>query len=796
MMMRTTRSSTACARCYRRKKKCDGNYPTCSHCERAKVQCVGLDRGSEIEVPRSLVYYLEELVAQLELERGRLTRNRPVPEGTISQCNDIQPDSSLFSVETESEDHFKIAYKLAAITAKESAPACSLRNRPRHVLPYHKAFFMNAELPFPLAFGSHRTIDVPNSSNGSSFTQLPDEVADKLMAVYLNRISSQYPIFSREDVNDIFQRFKLPSSDPQMVTPDERFVIWIIMAIAVLSSTADDYRKLASVAESLRRNAFNHFDLGLRTNHGTTTTIRQLLLLLQYGFLLPSSTNLWQVAGDAMRIAVGLGLHQDTPAESGFDEETVQSRKKLFWTLYAFERSIAITSHRPYAIAGDQIHTSFLVSQDVPDTPDETAGKTPYIGFFDRVEFLRIQSEICSVNIGMRPLPNSHLTHEAWIADTERRVSDAMAHAVNPDWCMFMCRHATLLLHMPCARNPTPCDRSILKYFDAAICTARAYWDLIESNNLDCAWHATHHCYEAGNLILYSLWHFRDLIKRHFTTNQIFEVVHQISGFFILVATRWAAAQHCGSLFDRLRTGALSFFRDETTSDPEQSLEARQLRELVFRENADLLYAREQPSPSAIGPSAFPTAFPEFEIDQLCIENNTDILNFLHLSDDVPVFDESCPEDIEMDVGHFDIPLAHQSPSLDESSEPKKLMIDESQYRAVLQKIPVCSHCKKRRIKCDIQLPSCANCTKLNRECCYWDRASGEEASRNHLHALKLHAENLMTDIKELQRPQFVSDAPRAAYVLGTLAMAQPKTATNQPSYPNIFIQGIVGCSS
>lgn len=284
----------------------------------------------------SLVHYLEELVAQLELERGRLARNRPGPEGTSSQSNDIQPDQSLFSVETESEDHLKSAYKLAAITAKESALACSLWNRPRHVLPYHKAFFMNAELPFPLAFGSHRTIDVPNPSNGSSFTQLPDEVADKLMAVYLNRISPQYPIFSREDVDDIFQRFKLSANDPQMVTPDERFIIWIIMAIAVLSSTADDYRKLASVAESLRRNAFSHFEFGLRSNHGTTTTIRQLLLLLQYGFLLPSSTNLWQVAGDAMRIAVGLGLHEDTPAESGFDEETAHSRKKLFWTVSEF----------------------------------------------------------------------------------------------------------------------------------------------------------------------------------------------------------------------------------------------------------------------------------------------------------------------------------------------------------------------------------------------------------------------------------------------------------------------------
>lgn len=47
-----------------------------------------------------------------------------------------------------------------------------------------------------------------------------------------------------------------------------------------------------------------------------------------------------------------------------------------------------------------------------------------------------------------------------------------------------------------------------------------------------------------------------------------------------------------------------------------------------------------------------------------------------------------------------------------------------------------------------------------------------------------------MTDIKELQRPQFDSDSPRAAYVLETLAMAQPKTATSQPQYPNILSGG------
>ncbi|KAI1379755.1 hypothetical protein F4677DRAFT_407525 [Hypoxylon crocopeplum] len=745
-MVRTTRASYSCARCYKRKKKCDRNYPACAQCTRAGAQCSGLDRGSEVELPRSLVSYLEGLVAQLELERdSAVAQDRPNSATTPSQSNEARATiPPLLSGAVSSED-ITAAYNLAATTAQNSAPATSFHSVSRYSLPYYRVFFMSAELPFPLAFREQRPINIPYSHEGADFTQLPGEVADKLVAVYLERILPQYPLFLKQDVIDIYQRFKMSDGNLEIVTSDEQFMISMIMAIATLTSRAKDYRKLVSVAESLRRDAFARLDFGLSSNNAKTITIKKLLLLAQYGYLLPSSTNLWQVVGDATRIASELGLHQVTPTESGVDEVAVDSRKRLFWTLYAIERSVAITSHRPYAIAEDQIHVPFPVSEDDPINADQISSQVPYIRFIDRLRFLRLQSEICSVNIGMRPIPNPQLAYEQWMVDVEGRITEASTQATTSRWSAFMEWHSLLLLHMPCARNPNPEESSVLKYFDAALRTVHGYWELVESDRLDYSWHATHHCYEAGNLILYSLWHFRALLRRHYTTHQVFEAVHQISGFFILIIKRWPAAQQCGILFDRLRKGALIFFREENSVDSESSLEAKQLKELLFRENADLLYASEP----TIGQTTSTTMFPELNIDRPALGSAIDFHDFLD-------FDDFGLVAIENEIGRSNLPgtpLAAQSRSSTVPEKPAETVIDETQLRVVMQRLPVCSHCKKRRIKCDMTLPACRNCAKLHQECCYWDNALSEETSRKHIHALHQYVERLMKEVNELSRP-------------------------------------------
>ncbi|CDK26587.1 unnamed protein product [Kuraishia capsulata CBS 1993] len=48
--------------------------------------------------------------------------------------------------------------------------------------------------------------------------------------------------------------------------------------------------------------------------------------------------------------------------------------------------------------------------------------------------------------------------------------------------------------------------------------------------------------------------------------------------------------------------------------------------------------------------------------------------------------------------------------------------------------ISTCLRCKKRRIKCDLQLPGCKNCTASETECVIWDECLNAKVSREEIH--------------------------------------------------------------
>lgn len=253
--------------------------------------------------------------------------------GGNNQVEVLQPiitDSEQTPLPMPESQRCALAHALAATTAQTSTPILSMETneRLRVALPYHRAFFMGAELPYPLAFQAHRPINFPSNHNDTEHTKLPEEVAEKLIAVYSERILPQFPLFLKGEVLDMFHRFS--NND---ATPDERFIILMMEAIATIASKSRDYRKSVGLAESLRRDAFGCIDFGLSCHLSAMITIQKLLLLAQYGFYLPSSTNLWQIVGDATRIALELGLHHDTPVQADVDETCRESRKRLFWAV-------------------------------------------------------------------------------------------------------------------------------------------------------------------------------------------------------------------------------------------------------------------------------------------------------------------------------------------------------------------------------------------------------------------------------------------------------------------------------
>lgn len=75
----------------------------------------------------------------------------------------------------------------------------------------------------------------------------------------------------------------------------------------------------------------------------TLDTVRSLLLLCMYGLRSwngPSkySINVWLVVGHALRIGIGLGIMRNNYV---FGEEENESRRKVWWSVYAVERYVA-----------------------------------------------------------------------------------------------------------------------------------------------------------------------------------------------------------------------------------------------------------------------------------------------------------------------------------------------------------------------------------------------------------------------------------------------------------------------
>lgn len=177
-----------------------------------------------------------------------------------------------------------------------------------------------------------------------------------------------------------------------------------------------------------------------------------------------------------------------------------------------------------------------ITPPDLSSSANDSAGGYNHLRFprfLERLHLLRIQSEICSVNIGCRPLPNPELAYGQWLEHTEERVSEIQVQASSSDGVEALACHAMLLLHMPCARNPEPTDSSLLKCFDAAVKLTTIHWDRAQARYSEGPWHAIHNCYEAGMLILYALWYHPGTVRSKYTTREVFGVVHQISGFFV-----------------------------------------------------------------------------------------------------------------------------------------------------------------------------------------------------------------------------------------------------------------------
>lgn len=204
----------------------------------------------------------------------------------------------------------------------------------------------------------------------------------------------------------------------------------------------------------------------------------------------------------------------------------------------------------------------------------------------------------------------------------------------------------------------------------------------------------------------------------------------------ILITKRWPGIRLCGSLFDGLRKGALASFVEEDPAFEGTNMEMKRLKDIVFRENADFLYTYEESLPDVRTSYADNAA--DFE-GLIPSQIFSDDMDFQYLFDFSPLNVDFGQEDFDQ-TGTNNLPelgetsttavVAQQFFTGDDHPGPP---IDRQQLKAAMDQLPPCSYCRRRKIKCDMMLPSCRNCTKFQKECSYWDATLSQETSRRYV---------------------------------------------------------------
>ncbi|EXJ94381.1 hypothetical protein A1O1_02775 [Capronia coronata CBS 617.96] len=773
------RQTFACSRCYKRKKRCDAKLPACSNCKAVGVKCVGIDRESEHDVPRSIVHFLEQSIAEKEIEiaasKDSITFNATSALGSLSGSG---CDSTLLGgVESATIDAaYGSVDALLEVTIDARKVLSEVQAfKGQLTLPYLNVLLSESHLPTPLCRPvAGDELQIRAVAKRKEPPLLPDAVARKLFDVYLERILPQYPFFLRDDLQEIFDSVRNPEQASLAPPPCNSFIVYQIMAITTMTSKATDSRRTMSLAESLHAGALNYISSVLARS--SLRTIQCLLLLVQLAFLLPHTGDLAHLVNEAMRMSIELGLHQGNSGCSERSPATVELRRKVFWATYALERSVSILGHRCFAIRDENIEVEFPSAPATTDDDDDddndnnnnNGEQSPdtrdHIRFFNTLRSRQIQSEISGVQFCNKSFTNP--SYADWVVEMDQMVLDWRSQAVNmsdnlPDWFDFGTWYSVLMLHRPCLPNPSPDADSTIACFTATENLVGQYWENSRNQRSKFPWHTVHNCFEAGIVLLYNIGRSPELFTSEAPIGvaRSLDVLNRISNIFYILSERWPAAWKCGEFYDMAKKETLrSLFNVPGASrlNIASSIQ-KTLDDIVLRRPGDTQYVKflegmfESKPPTGddgFSESWWNASFPwgpsrltnpnsaGFDFAAMVME--FDDLDWTYTTANAPVM-----VPLDQTLTGLELPTMSFQAQIPSSSSSSESPVAETWLSTALEQLPPCRHCRKRRTKCDRLLPSCRQCVKSGQDCMFWDAVLGQDTPRSYVYALKQRYDSL-----------------------------------------------------
>ncbi|KAI0597342.1 fungal-specific transcription factor domain-containing protein [Biscogniauxia sp. FL1348] len=372
-----SRIAQACDRCRSKKIRCDGIRPCCSQCANVGFECRTSDKLSRRAFPRGYTESLEERVRQLETEvrelkdlldekdekidmLSRMHGRRPAPGGSAGSPKPA--DSKRDASSSAKEDVFRVQASPLLLGVENSDSYFMGPSSGRAFIETFKRKIQESGKSCtdfnPEAFlhiqGCHPLVSKPPSP---SLKVPPRLFSDRCVNVYFQEWAPLFPVLHKPTFLRLYEEFV---SDSDKVKNNHKLAqLYLVFSIAALSSDRPDTEQIA-MCETVWQRAL---DAVIMDN--TMFTLQCLVLALMYCTIRADYKRLQHYKGVAAGLSHRLGLHQSQKRFS-FGALTIETRKRVFWTLYTLDCFSAAILGLPKLLKEDDIHTEYP-----SDTDDE-----------------------------------------------------------------------------------------------------------------------------------------------------------------------------------------------------------------------------------------------------------------------------------------------------------------------------------------------------------------------------------------------------------------------------------------
>ncbi|KAK5655169.1 hypothetical protein OQA88_6068 [Cercophora sp. LCS_1] len=550
------RVALACQACKTRKQKCDGCNP-CSKCRSRHLEC-------EYVIPqRAMPFGKNQYIKSLEHRVAEL-------ESLLSAQGMSEPSSGHWKVLSTSPGTSESVTQARSEHDIEDA-VLDWQEGVDSVVSVLRSLSLDVtgrDDPRPSTALSHKSVIAPTvSSSGHpddpiDFSDIPENVADRLLAGYKKHIATRWPV-----VHSVWVHRELHNKRHSLTDPHHLAILHLVYATGG--------RFLETTGEASNYYPKRHFysallHLDAILNCKDTRTVSVLMLMAIY----------------CLRDSIGHGAwtyNQNLYASKSRESEL---RKRLFWACYAFDRQISIPMGRPFAISDRDIDVALPLEVDETITNDEPlqcpkpTSSTSLSSFIHIVKLRRIESSIQqSIYRVDKDFAVSDDIIDAFLAKLEtwktQIPTDAHRKRDLPDqpfdgydyYMVFYYKTLRLLLYPQISK--TPANPRFLKACASACAgLCRTYKRLHESLAVGYSTMSLQSVFMAGLTLAYCIWISPDDIFDISTNNGI----HDCSIILFVIAERLQAAKKYRNAFEVIRQRLIDRVSEEQGWKPREAV--------------------------------------------------------------------------------------------------------------------------------------------------------------------------------------------------------------------------------